>query len=49
LAADLWVNLDGAAPWTVANQFGDGHAVPIGGRVSADTILEDCPDHARWI
>jgi hypothetical protein len=49
LANDCWVDLAGAVPWAMANEFGDGHAVLIGGWVSHDRNLEHCPDNARWI
>jgi len=49
LAADMWVDGPGTTPWAVANTFGDGHAVLIGGWFSHDINLEDCPDNARWL
>lgn len=49
LASDFWVDLEGVVPWATVNECGDGHAVLIGGWVSADTNIEDCPDNARWI
>lgn len=36
-------------PWALANPYGDGHVVVIGGNVTHDTLVDRCPDNARWL
>lgn len=49
LAGDLLVDGPGLRAWASVNGFGLGHTVAIGASVSADYLVEECPDNARWL
>jgi Putative DNA-binding domain len=46
---DQFVDVAGAFPWAIVNEFGRGHAGLIGAWVSHDVNVDACPDNARWI
>lgn len=53
---DSWVLVDDHVvltgsywPWAMMKQHGLGHVITIGGWVSADPLVDACPDNARWV
>lgn len=50
LVRDEFVDFAGHPwPWAFASPHGLGHVVVIGGNISHDTLVDACPDNARWI
>ena len=49
LESDVVVESGFRFPWASVRQVGLGHIVIIGALITHDTLVDECPDNARWI